>query len=201
MDWVSATLSPNPLWIFPQRMDVPLWDSAVEQNSGLLDFCGRHLATPSCSFASQFRHENSVCSLCMLSRFSRVRPLASLWTVACQAPLWILWGFFRQKYWSGLPFPPPGNLPNRGIEPTSLMSLALAGWFFTTSATWETPCSLLPVNCSFLVSFLGSLPWYFSTPYFMFSWCPVLPSSLFSSCLCNSLHYLSLPRMGEILEA
>ena len=46
-------------------------------------------------------------------------------------------GFSRQEYWSRLPFPPPGDLPNPGIEPTFLMSLALAGGFFTTSATWE----------------------------------------------------------------
>ena len=42
-----------------------------------------------------------------------------------------------QEYWSGLPCPPPEDLPNPGIEPTSLMSPALAGGYFTTSATWE----------------------------------------------------------------
>ena len=47
------------------------------------------------------------------------------------------WGFFRREYWSGLPCPPPGDLLNPGIEALSLMSLALAGGFFTTSATWE----------------------------------------------------------------
>ena len=46
-------------------------------------------------------------------------------------------GIFRQEYWSGLPHPPPGHLPNQGIKPTSPMSPALAGSFFTTSATWE----------------------------------------------------------------
>ena len=40
--------------------------------------------------------------------------------------------FSRQEYWSGLPFPPPGDLPYPGIKPTSLVSLALAGRFFTT---------------------------------------------------------------------
>ena len=49
------------------------------------------------------------------------------WTVACQAPLSI--GFFRQEYWSGLPFPSPGDLPDPGIK---LKSPALAGGFFTT---------------------------------------------------------------------
>ena len=52
------------------------------------------------------------------------------WTVARQAPLSM--GFSRQEYWRGLPFPPPGNLPNPGIESESPASLALAGRFFTT---------------------------------------------------------------------
>ena len=43
--------------------------------------------------------------------------LAVSWTVACQAPLSI--GFSRQEYWSGLPFPSPGDLPDPGIEPGS----------------------------------------------------------------------------------
>ena len=48
-------------------------------------------------------------------------------------------GCSRQESWSGLPCPLPGDLPNPGIEPTSLISPALAGGFFTTSATWEAP--------------------------------------------------------------
>ena len=46
-------------------------------------------------------------------------------------------GFSRQEHWSGLPCPPPGALPNPGIEPTSLMSPALGVMFFTSSAAWE----------------------------------------------------------------
>ena len=46
-------------------------------------------------------------------------------------------GFSRQEYSSGLPCPTPGDLPDPGIEPMSFMSSALAGRFFTTSATWE----------------------------------------------------------------
>ena len=49
------------------------------------------------------------------------------WTIACQAPL--SWDFFQQEYWNGLPFPPPGDLPDPGIK---LESSALAGRFFTT---------------------------------------------------------------------
>ena len=61
----------------------------------------------------------------MLSHFSRVRLSVTPWTVACQAPLTM--GFSRQKYWRGLPFPPPGDLPNSGTE-----SPVLAGGFLTT---------------------------------------------------------------------
>ena len=43
----------------------------------------------------------------------------------------------RQECWSGLPCPPPGDLPNPGVEPASLVSPALTGGFFTTGATWE----------------------------------------------------------------
>ena len=56
------------------------------------------------------------------------------WTITLQAPLSMR--FSRQEYWSGLPFPSPGDLPNPGTEPASLKSCALAGRFFTTSATW-----------------------------------------------------------------
>ena len=44
-------------------------------------------------------------------------------------------GFTGQEYWSGLPFPSQGDLPDPGIEPESLKSPALAGGFFTTKAT------------------------------------------------------------------
>ena len=46
---------------------------------------------------------------------------------------------FQQEYWGRLLFPPPGNLPDPGIEPVSLTAPALAGGFFTTSATWKAP--------------------------------------------------------------
>ena len=75
--------------------------------------------------------------VCILSHFSHVWLSATPWTVARQAPLFM--GFPRQEYWSWLPCPPLGDLPNWGIKPKSLMSPALAGEFFTTSATWEAP--------------------------------------------------------------
>ena len=61
---------------------------------------------------------------------SHVPQFVSLGAIAHQAPLSM--GFPRQEYWSGLPFPPPGDLPDSGTEPGSLTSLALAGRFFTT---------------------------------------------------------------------
>ena len=57
------------------------------------------------------------------------------WTVTHQAPLSM--GVSRQEYWSGLPCPPLGDLPDPWIEPMSLMSPALAGGVFTTSTSWE----------------------------------------------------------------
>ena len=62
---------------------------------------------------------------------SRVRLFATPWTAACQAPLSM--GFSRQEYWSGFPFPSPGDLPDPGIEPTCPVSRALASGFFTTA--------------------------------------------------------------------
>ena len=62
---------------------------------------------------------------CILSCFSCVRLFATLWTVGCQTPL--SKGFSGPKYWSGLPCPPPGDLPDLGIQPKSLTSPALVG--------------------------------------------------------------------------
>ena len=71
---------------------------------------------------STLNTHNSLCvnyiSTCV---FSRVQLFATLWTVAHQDPLSM--GFPRQEYWSGLLFPPPGDLPDPGIEPTSSVSL------------------------------------------------------------------------------
>ena len=78
---------------------------------------------------------------------------ATLWTVALQASLSV--GFRRREYWSGLPFPSPGDFPNPGTEPASFMSPALANGFFTTSATNEQACDLQRGE----VSASWGLPW------------------------------------------
>ena len=74
----------------------------------------------------------------MLSHLNCVRLFATMWTAACQARLST--GFSRQEYWSGLPCPPPGDLPDPGTGLVFLVSPALADRFFTTSATWEVRC-------------------------------------------------------------
>ena len=57
----------------------------------------------------------------VLSCFSRVQPIATIWTIVHQTPLSI--GFSRQEYWSGLPFPPPGIFPTQGLNPCLLCLL------------------------------------------------------------------------------
>ena len=70
---------------------------------------------------------------------------------SCPLPM----GFSRQEYWSGLQCPPPGDLSDPGIKPTSLISSASVGRFFTTSATWEAhKASEVPANASDHVSLL-----------------------------------------------
>ena len=71
----------------------------------------------------------------MLSHFRGVQLIATVWAVAHQWDWTLSMGFPRQEYWSGLPCLPPEDLPNPGIEPSSLMSLALIDGFFITKAT------------------------------------------------------------------
>ena len=92
--------------------------------------------------------------VCMYSRFSHVQLFATLQTVTYQASLSM--GFSRLEHWKGLPCPPLGHLPNPGIEPVSVTSPALAGQFFTTSATWEALIQ------SFLSFFFEDKLWAFT---------------------------------------
>ena len=82
-----------------------------------------------CQFSSVVREYtlSYFLHVCTLKSFSHVQLCVTPWTVACQAPL--SKGFPRQEYWSGLPFPSPGDLPDPGLKS---MSLALAGTFSTT---------------------------------------------------------------------
>ena len=74
-----------------------------------------------------------VCVCVCVCVLSHVQLFATPWIVAYQAPLSM--GFSRQEYWSGLPFPSPGDHPDPGIKLLSLASCALVGGFFTTGAT------------------------------------------------------------------
>ena len=121
----------------------------------------------------------------MLNCFSHVRFFSTLWSIAHQTPLSV--GFSRQEYWSGLPFPSLGDLPNPGIEPKPLISPAVAGRFFTTSATWEAlqlfarTCS--PSRSSFLLqSLLLCLVFPFSCILSLVTFVYLPKSYLASSC-------------------
>ena len=118
------------------------------------------------------RHCYWSCMLCVLSCFSHIWLSVTSWTVALQAPLSV--GFSRQKYWSGLQCLPPGDLPNPGIEPESLMSSALGGGFFITSTTWE-------------VHWSWSRP-IFLCPHWELVWFPGFPRTWAMTCfplVCN----------------
>ena len=102
-----------------------------------------------CSFCYRAYHALP-CITCawMFSCFSRVQLFAIPWTVALQAPLTM--GFSRQEHWSGLPCPPPEDLPDPGTKPTSLTTPASIGRqiFFTTSAAREaSPCIIVGYKC------------------------------------------------------
>ena len=94
--------------------------------------------------------------VCVLGR---VRLFATPWTVACQASLSM--GFSRQGYWSGVPIPSPGNIPDPGIKSVCLMSPSLAGGFFTTRATWDTEIRV--INFSYFQGYILYLDTVFYT--------------------------------------
>ena len=99
---------------------------------------------------------NACVCVCVCVCVKSLQLFLTLWPhgLAHQAPLSM--GFSRQEYWSGLPCPPPGDLPHPGIKPKSFTFPALAGGFFTTSATWEA----LGISGSFLfITELYSMAW------------------------------------------
>ena len=81
----------------------------------------------------------------------RVQLSTTPWTIAHQTPLSM--EFSRQEYWNGLPFTTLGDLPDPGIEPSCSVSPALAGLFFTISATWEAQNTKYIFN-KYFVSYL-----------------------------------------------
>ena len=164
----SASLSVSPLnsfhlWPCLTVEALPLSTSPLHLNfSSLLAFSDNTLFWFPClsAFSS---HANlfsvyplnddllsgSFLSCCLLSCFSCVWLFVTPWTAAHQVPLSMR--FSRQEYWSVLPYPPPGDLPNPGVEPLSLTSPALAVKFFFVCLFWDTSVTLLQ-NHSFGIS-------------------------------------------------
>ena len=83
----------------------------------------------------------SATQLCSVFMLSRVRLFATSWIVACQALVSV--EFSMEEYWSGLPFPTPGDLPNPGIEPASLEFPAFSGGYFTTEPPGASTTNLI----------------------------------------------------------
>ena len=108
----------------------------------------------------------------VLSRFSCVQLFATPWTIAYQVSLSM--GFSRQEYWSGLPFPPPRDLPNPGIKPESPVAPALQAHSSPLSHQGSSKRSLvLPIllfsfislHCSFKKAFLSLLAIFWNSAY------------------------------------
>ena len=121
----------------------------------------------------------------MLSRCSCVPPFVTLWIIAHQASLSV--GFSRQQCWSGLPCPPPGDLPNSRIKPMPLRFPAFAGQVFTTSATWEAWCIYVTPNlpARLILPFAPMSTYPFSTSLFLFlPWKQVCLYHFSRSCAC-----------------
>ena len=144
--------------------------------------------------------QEDIC-MCVLGHFSRVWLSAPPWTAVCRAPLSM--EFSRQEDW--LTCPPPGDLPDPGIKPMSLISPALAGGFFTTSATWEAQEDIQYIliillkfckwGCTtfFFQCLLSSEP-PSSLTYLLLSLCKLFSEAgidkLFTTCWPNPAHYL-----------
>ena len=130
--------------------------------------------------------------MCMLSCFSCVRLFVTLWTVAHQALLSI--GFSGQEYCSGLPCPPPGDLPHPGIEPSSLASPASRSGFLPVSHCMSSGrtgkglkrkvCTRLSsLQVSYLRNFRPSVPCCLQCPGYSF--CQFSPVSLLHPLGCH----------------
>ena len=116
------------MWIFKKRVQTNLF---IKQR--LSHRCRKHMRTGGINWKIGIDIYTLLYIKCVLGRFSHVRLFASPWTLALQAPLSM--GFPRQKYWSGLPCSPPGDLLDPRIKP-SPVSPALAGRFFIAKLPW-----------------------------------------------------------------
>ena len=125
---------------------------------------------------------------CVLICLGHVALFATPWTAAHQAPL--SKGFPRQGYWSGLPFPMPGDLPDPGIKPTSHASPALAGSFPTTAPPVRHRFVLLNFSPSTTCSPCNFLQFGLWKLHFPISFTPNLQNDLLRAHpICNSSIY------------
>ena len=171
-------------WCFPVPMSLPLNGVSLHQWSwpkSIIDECRSWTFWFSLSFCSDVLLWEQASLTLWNECISHVQIFVTAWTVDRQAPLYM--EFSRQKYWSGWPCPLPGKSSQPRDWTASLKSPALAGYFFTSSVTWETPrmnkyiykvsnggkCASLSVSFFFLsFSFLPSFP-FFSFLVFLFS--------------------------------
>ena len=109
------------------------WDSVFQcRGSGFNPWSGSW--DPTCHAARKPKHKTEAKTWVCAKSLQSCLTLCDLMNQS--PPGSSVHGFSRQKYWNGLPCTPPGDLPDPGIEP---LSPALAGGFFTISATWEAP--------------------------------------------------------------
>ena len=135
-------------WITNKGLQYSIWNSAqcyvtawMERSLGKNGYMYMYDWVP---LLYTWNYHNIVNWLCVCAQLLRhVRLFTISWTAACQSPLSM--GFSRQEYWSGLPFPLPGNLPDPGIEP---VSPALSGGFFTTEPSEKLLKSVLSQSIS-----------------------------------------------------
>ena len=119
------------------------------QRAGLIaaPFCAEE-ATTSVDFIPLFMKQLLCPRVCVLSRSAMSDPLHPYGLyVGRQVPPSM--GFSRQEHGSGLPFPPPGDLSDPGVKPTSPVSPALAGGFFTCRAIGKIPCPKSAQHCQY----------------------------------------------------
>ena len=150
LNWTEALLFHTCFYffeLFPSRSP-PYWPASTTRTSLLFIEYSRHASDSKCLhllFPLPGTHLSPTSphlpghSILVLHHFSHVWFFVTLWTIAHQA---CVHGILQARILEWLPFTSPGDLPNPGIKPASLRSPALAGRFFTTSATWEAPRSL-----------------------------------------------------------
>ena len=100
---------------------------------------------------------NRVAALRSMFMFSRIRLFATPWTIVLQASL--SKGFSRQKYWSGFPCPPPGDLPNLGLKLPSTCISCIAGRFFTIWAKSKNRYHFTPVRMAIVKKSINKKHW------------------------------------------